>query len=269
MKKKAQPWFSGQISQLLLQFIMGLAEKLLHFYKSSSFSQECYFNNIQILIRLCLKTKRCEKTVPFPATYFHPASMKTPLGFLWKERCPFQHQFCYSEIGVSAFEKINNRLRWKASKMLVISQAVRTRRALNLHKLQRFRIQYIDEQSMPVPNWQYHSKSRNTQKSGLDGEISLYFLYFISDAQHWILDIFRPSCRCSISKDSLANGLLLINSSIAGILYPKGCKQKSDNIFTIYAQLFKHLYNFCVQIPTLQIPVRVVFPLTWAHSPQH
>jgi len=85
-KKEKATWFSGQISQLLLQFMTGLAEESVHFSKSSSFSQKkMLFNNIQILLILSLKNKLGYKTVPFPATHFH-SYVKTPLWcFFWKQ----------------------------------------------------------------------------------------------------------------------------------------------------------------------------------------
>lgn len=125
----------------------------------------------------------------------------------------------------------------RASKILVISKTVKTCKTLKLQKSHTFKIQLIGEQSMQVPNWQYHSKCRNTLMSVFEGYISLYFLSMLISTG--FSRILLPSCRCNIFKDSLANfSGFLINSWVACILYLNCCKQKSDNIFVIYAHSY-------------------------------
>lgn len=222
-KSNTQPWFAGQISQLLLQFIMGLAEESVHFYKSSSFAQKCYFNNIQILIIWCLKPNLVKRRCRF--LQCNLLRMKRPVSFFWKACGPSRSAAGTQRWGWAHWSRRRiNQEHKMASKILVISTTVKICETIKLQKPQTFKIGLIADQG----KYQTDSITPNPPVSGFERYISFYSLHFTRADQHRIHKDSSASHRCDICKDFWANfSVLLKNSQVASGLYPNGCNQKT------------------------------------------
>lgn len=150
-EKKSLPWFSGQISQLLLQFTKGPDEKLVHFYKSSSFSK----NVILLTSKSYFVLKQSLKDSAFSCNALSPNIYESTSEFLLEAVCPSRASVVTQRLG---WVCLRIKIRYQAREILVNSRTVETCKRLTLQS----EIQLSAEQSRQVPNWQYHSKCQTT-----------------------------------------------------------------------------------------------------------
>lgn len=159
--------------------------------------------------------------------------MKRPVSFFWKACAPSRTTAGAQRLGwVHVSRKRINQEQKKASKILVISTTVKIRKAVKLQKPHTFKTELAADQC----KYQTDTITPNPPTPGFEWCILFYFLHFTRADEHWILKDSSASRRWDIFKDSRANfSVLAKNSWVACILYPRGCHQKSENIFVTYA----------------------------------